>query len=1250
MKRFSFITMAVMALAMFFTGCQKPEPIGPEEPTGGAKVVGTFKQADIVAAAYDMYNVWVEEPEIAAEMTVGGTALTQPQYIYALAKTITDIQAGKKDDVKVLSYKMAEHPERDSYDLLEMSVFNGPKNGENTEDLANVATRMMAAMAEKGQVPNQTLFERNGKQIAFSTNRATVCMLRALAEYKPQGKMPEKISAEYLSTSATLKGFATEFVKYLEIWENTVADYLSADGSHNSGTNTAFENVHFVPIPYSGGYIDGEDQYHNKFRPYHEIEVAGTTYTAAQCWGIALKGILDLCTLEGSTVWEVERTPDKPAHTLGNGKTLNAPIPMLEEWFQWGSYPWYENENDGGPVKYNGEAIEEVDIAFLVRLFPWHLTRSSQLAAIGNFQQFGVSKESTLVYEGYLGLICPMREFLIAARVYKYILDNDITENVYDAIKDVKFSFDLYGSEQPTIAIDTDKMNFSYEGGEQKMKVTTKDEPWTATIDGEGVSINPTSGNAGETEVTVTIEPNTGGSRVITVTFAVASGKSKTLTIQQGASPTNATIREFATEYVKLIDVWKNNLGTVNTTTGIGAQGDNLDVENAHYIPDETTITVGETTFNLADALELASRSYLLLRGYDGHNTTIYGRNYPIPTIDEAYTMDSNIPETHSYTWGDHPYAEPTNGEGWFRMITDEGEFELVKVDILDDYSHRHTNYPGQGGQISNFCSYPTDYLPNYKGTFCAKRVTLAYAYFFKYMLENNLSDAKSISPDQTFEAPLFGNTDGPQPTIRAFAEEYVKLIDVWKNTTGTVNYLSPNGIAEPDVDYGVANIENGHYIPVDTKLSVLGVEYTTSEVLDIAIRAYMLLRGIDATDETSVGAGKFGKLDKAYTMDDNFLQPRPIIWGDFPFNEAGSTSADGSVTGNGGNLKMGTPPNGEDKVKVDLLDNFAERNANFPTQKNNNKIGNMASYTERLAGYYGCASGHRMLLTYAYFFKYMLDNNLSDATNIPADQTFESYHFGEELEIEETPNLKGWAKEFVKVLDVWESHVGTVDADGKHNTPNGTQFENVHFIPIGEPSSNPYGNEGNQYDAQYQTWTVEYAGTTYTSAQAWEIAIRGLLNLVTAEGEEGLPKMDDRNTPWTLTNAASFSTAKVPGFSENCAWGSTPWYEYDSTVTYNGAAIEEVGIDFIVKCASWHIVRGLIKTAGNANPLGAIGNFQEFGTSSSQLNLDGYEGLISPIRELLIVARIYDYLLENNIDSNVYDAVKGQKFDFDLY
>lgn len=989
--------MSVAALLMLVTGCKPDDPIEGGPGDGGAKVVGTFKQADVVAAAADLYEAWLEDSNnLPAAMTVGSTELTQPQYIYALAKTIVDIQAKSTADIDVLSYKMADHPERDSYDQLEIAVYNGPKNGEDTEDLGNVAKRMIDAMAAKGQVPNQTLFTRDGTNIAFSTKRATICFLRALSEYKPQSKMPEKVSTDYLSTSATIKGFATEFVKYLDVWDKSVCEVFSADGSRNSGNGKPWENVHFVPIPYTGSAVnaDGTEQFDPKFQPYFEPEVAGVKYTAAQCWGIALKALIDLCSVEGSTVWETERTPDKPAHTLGNGKTMNAPIPQLEEWFIWGQHPWYENENDGGPVKYNEQPIAEVDIAFMMRVMPWHLTRSSQLAAIGNFQQFGTSKESTLVYDGYLGLICPMRELLIAARIFKYILDNDITENVYDAIKDQKFSFDLYGSEQPDITLDVDKLSFTYEGGEQKVNVTTKDATWTATVEGEGFTVSPESGDAGKTtEVTVTAAANTLGSRSATITFTTATGKSKTVSVQQGASPTSATIREFATEYVKLIDIWKKNVGVVNTSAGIGAQGNELDVENAHYVPDDTTIKLGDIVYNLADAVELASRSYLLLRGYDGNNTTTYGRNLPIPKIEKAYTMDNNLPETHSYTWGSYPYAEPTNG-GWFRMVTAEGEFELMKVDILDDYSHRHTNYPGQGGALSNFCGYTGNYLPGYTGCCCVKRIMLAYAYFFKYMLDNNLSDATGISPDQTFEAPLFGENE-VAPTIKAFATEYVKFIDIWEKTTGTVNYMHPTALVTEGWSYdGVANIENGHYIPFDTKLTVAGVEYSTSEVFDIALRSYLLLRGIDATDETAVGAGAFSKLEKAYTMDDNFLPARAITWGSAPCNETGTTAEGGAVSGNGGPLKMGTPPNGEDKVKVDLLDNFAERNANFATVKNDNQIGNMAGYTNRLAGYYGCASGHRMLLTYAYFFKYMLDNNLSDATAIPADQTFESYHF----------------------------------------------------------------------------------------------------------------------------------------------------------------------------------------------------------------------------------------------------------------
>jgi len=1033
--------------------------------------------------------------------------------------------------------------------------------------------------------------------------------------------MPEKISTDYLSTSATIKGFATEFVKYLDIWENSVCEVFSADGSRNSGNGKPWENVHFVPIPYTGSAVnaDGTEQWDPKFQPYFEPEVAGVKYTAAQCWGIALKSLIDLCSVEGSTVWEVERTPDKPAHTLGNGKSMNAPIPMLEEWFIWGQHPWYENENDGGPVKYNEQPISEVDIAFMMRVMPWHLTRSSQLGAIGNFQQFGTSKESTLYYEGYLGLICPMREFLIIARIFKYILDNDITSNVYDAIKDQKFSFDLYGSEKPDIALDVEKMNFTYEGGEQKVKVTTKDSEWTATVEGEGITVSPESGAAGaETEVTVTATPNTGGSRVATVTFTTATGKSKTLSINQGAAPTSATIREFATEYVKIIDLWKKNVGTVNTTTGLGAQGDNLDVENAHYVPEETTFTVGETVFNLADAVELASRSYLLLRGYDGHNTTIYGRNLPIPTTDVAYTMDSNIPETHSYTWGSYPYAEQTNG-GWFRMVTAEGEFELVKTDLLDDYSHRHTNFPGSGGAISNFCSYADNYLPGYVGTCCAKRIMMAYAHFFKYMLDNNLSDAKGISPDQTFNAALFHDENASKPTIRAFAEEYVKFIDIWKSTTGTVNYMSPTGYAAPDFSYsGVPNIENGHYIPLDTKLTVAGAEYTTAEVFDIAVRSYLLLRGIDATDEAAVGAGAFGKLEKAYTMDDNFLPARPLTWGSAPFNETGTTAADGSVSGNGGNLKMGTPPNGEDKVKVDLLDNFAERNANFATVKNSNAIGNMAGYTNRLEGYYGCASGHRMLLTYAYFFKYMLDNNLSDATQISADQTFETHHFGEGMAEEPAePTIKAFAKEYVKLIDVWNNTTGTVNylsatgvvAEGAEYDI--ASFENAHYIPA--------------------DYTLTIAGKEYTMPQVFDIAISSYLLL------RGFDATDD-----TKVGAGSFAKLDKPYTMDDLylearpfTWGSLPFNESgttaaDGSVSGNGGPLkmgtppngeDKVKVDLLDNFAERNCNFPNVK---NNNAIGNMAGYTN--------RLDGYYGCAAAHRMLLTYAYFFKYMLDNNL------------------
>ena len=174
--------------------------------------------------------------------------------------------------------------------------------------------------------------------------------------------------------------------------------------------------------------------------------------------------------------------------------------------------------------------------------------------------------------------------------------------------------------------------------------------------------------------------------------------------------------------------------------------------------------------------------------------------------------------------------------------------------------------------------------------------------------------------------------------------------------------------------------------------------------------------------------------------------------------------------------------------------------------------------------------------------------------------------------------------------------------------------------------------------------------GTTYTSAQAWEIAVRGLLDMVLTDGQGYIAKMTSRNKPgYTLGDHMAFSKIAIDTPSEYAVWGNYPWYEEDG-VTYNGVPVEEAGIDMITKATLGHLVRGLVGIPGVFDPLGKIGNFQEFGTSDSSLILEGYSGLISPMRELILLMRVYKYMLDNDVDENVYTAIKDVKFEYDMY
>ena len=1012
MKKIHYLLMTAVAALVAFTACQKE----PEQQTD-PNAFGKFKLSEIVDAASTAYKAWEESEAFPESFTLGDKTATIAQYQNAICQALVNISAGKTDDITVITVKPADHPERDSYDKETIAIANGPKNGDETEDLVNVAKRMIERMTKELKVPNQTNFTRNGSAIAFSTDRATIVISRALANYKKEGKLGESIDAGYKGASNTLKAFAKELVKYLDIWEKTVGT-VDADGSHCTSNNTAWENVHFIPIEYSGGYKDGT-MYSEYYQPYYHVKVDNKEYTSAECWSIAAQGIMDLVTLEGSSLMQPTRNPF--IHTLGNGKTLDEPIPTPAEYVittGWGKWPWYENTNDGGKV-INFSESNPCTVEFLAHELGWYLTRCTTLdpPAIGNFQEFGTS-ESTINFNGYVGQISAMRTFLIMIRFYDYLLKNNITENVWDAVKDVHLNYDLYGVDMPDIELVTSKLEFDCVEETKEAKFSAK-KAWTATATESWITVEPSSGEAGDITLKITCAANSGDARegkVIVKGGNVTDGLEIVVKQVKYTEPSTATIKEFAQEYIKIIDEWATHVGTINRLSDweLAKEGDKDIVENAHYVPNGYTIVVGGKTYTTGDMLELALRSYLLLRGWDGNETEKAGwGNFP-----EVTPVDINapLPKAHDFKFGS-PLIETSNGGYLYKQVNGQEVYGQVDPVILDNWAQRALNWPFTHDKVhSNLCGYPRDPITNYGG----------------------------------------------------------------------------------------------------------------------------------------------------------------------------------------------------------------------------------------------CFSSGRALLTYAFFFKYMLDNGLQKADNLGADVVIRSELFG--LETAKTPTLKDFAKEFVKGLEVWENTVGTVESESDHLIEKGAAWENVHFIPIvPNPNCEYLSHAGNQYDPKWASkiWKLKVEGTEYSSSQAWEIAIRGLMNMCTAEGEAFLEGMTDRNKAYTVQDGLALSKAPISEPSKDNKWGKHPWYEGDNLVKDGGQEISEVGIDFMLKVGAWHVVRAFIR-AGSNNPLGMIGNFQEFGTSSGSLNLKGangdYVGLISPMRELLVMMRIYKYLLDNNIDSNVYSAIKDKKFDFDLY
>ena len=1449
MKKLFWYTLAALLTVSVVSSCDKtPEP--EPEPSN---VVATVTASNLLDAAAAAYDAWEETTTIPTTLEVGGKSLTLPQYQFAIAQLLVNLASGDKGDIKVLGYKEADHPERDSYDQKEIAVTGGPKITEGTEDLVDIAKRMLKAMEEKLTVPNQTVITRTGQSaIAFSTNRATVTILRALAAYKSGGSFPAKVSTEYLSAAASLKGFAQQFVGILDIWERTVGT-VSADGSHCTDNNSAWKNVHFVPIPHSGGaYADGKDQYAEEYKPYFTVTIDGKEYTSAQTWGIALRGIMDMITKEGSAKKQENRNPFE--HTMGNGASLKEPIPAVTENDIWGQYPWYESTNDGPAIN-----LDQFTPYLIARCASWFLTRQEALGKIGNYQFFCSDPDQGFVEDGVDGFVSSMRMWLIAARFYKYLLDNNITENVYDAVKDVTFATDLYGVEMPDITAANTSVSLDSEGTEVVYTFNSKKD-WTATPSESWIHVNPAAGDPGSNiEIKISADPNTGDAREGKVILKGGNVDAFEVSVTQSqyVAPSSASLKEFAEEFVKGLDIWAATVGTVESESEHLIEKGTA-WENAHFIPivpnpnceylshegnqydakyTPWVLTVADQQISSSQAWEIAIRglmnmvttegeaflsgmtdrnkaytlgdnqsfseavmpnpseanqwgkhpwyegansdlvtfngapiesvdvnfmvkvgawhvvrsfiavgsnsplgmignfqqfgtgsSTLNLEGYDGlispmrellvlmriykyildnnidknvysavkdqkFDFDLYGIGVPEtpkPTIADfakefakvadkwdatvgtvTYTRDGEIFKHENVHYVPENYVITLNGVNYdkFQMhemamralkaleggaaLTDEvempGSYEpatspyheygeplqekVAKLDLLSNFATRCLNYLKNNGEWPNVCGYPrtTDpVLTNYNGYVCVERDLLMLSRLCRYMVNNNVTSLASLA-DVEIDTELWGEVPVVTATIKDFAQEYVKILDIWQKTTGEV-------VMHPDVPE--ETVANAHYVPDNTTITVGGKVYNTADMFETALRSYLLIRGYNGLETEKYGKNSIPALEGgAVAMSETPVpDTHGYYWGSAPFNE---------TKGNGGHLVMGTADENEHcKVKTDILDNWAMRSLNF---QHGQAITNLCGYAGgQLDGYYGCFCSQRALLTYAFFFKYMLDNNLDKGTEVSDSQIIRSELLGDEGG---QPTLKDFAKEFVKGLDVWQATVGTVESEGQHLIEKGTAWENAHFIPIvPNPNCEYLSHEGNQYDAKYTPWVLNVAGQEVSSSQAWEIAIRGLMNLVTAEGEAFLNGMTDRNKAYTLADNGTLNQL-MPSASDDNKWGKHPWYEgsADEMLKYNGGPIASVDVNFIVKVGAWHVVRSFIAVGSNS-PLGMIGNFQQFGTGSSTLNLAGYEGLISPMREMLILMRIYKDILDNNVDSNVYTAIKDKQYDFDLY
>lgn len=213
------------------------------------------------------------------------------------------------------------------------------------------------------------------------------------------------------------------------------------------------------------------------------------------------------------------------------------------------------------------------------------------------------------------------------------------------------------------------------------------------------------------------------------------------------------------------------------------------------------------------------------------------------------------------------------------------------------------------------------------------------------------------------------------KPSIKEFAEEYVKLLSVWETTIVNMPAEKP---------YCAIARNNVHSIPMDSKITVKGSEYTISQMLEVAMRSYLLLIGKDGNDAKSIGAGKFASVTPA------------IMSSDLPgYHTYGINYWYLDNSNNGGPLRYQKQAC---KVTASWLTNYSERNVNF-ANNNSGAWGNFAGYNGgQLTNYTGLGTPGRAQIALIRMFKMLLDDKIeSGVAAYLADKEIDSTLYGNE-------------------------------------------------------------------------------------------------------------------------------------------------------------------------------------------------------------------------------------------------------------